>query len=484
MRWSTVCVALASLTPSILVGASSHLYTRRSVTENHPVLRDLPGHGAIPPLEEIQKLNATNGNYLPLDEIQADVMVGMRKAKELMFFYTINNPKRFKRVLAKALHPLITSTAQLICLNCTLPNAMLNVAWTARGLNKLGVKDNLLDEYFHIGQAADADDLGDDPGLVNWAPGFKSNQTDGVFLIASQDWDSIDSLFSRIQRLLGPAITETHRTNASVRPGEWAGHEHFGFLDGFIQPAVAGFATSTLPGQSLIFPGTVLTGEIGDPLADERPAWMKWGSFLAYRQLQELVPEWDRFLWNQDNATIGNDPNLNNNFDFNHPAPFDINSNQTLCPFSAHIRKVRPRGDQNNTNIANQIVRTSVPYGPELTDEELATNTTKFERGVAFVAYQSDIGLGLRFQTISMANNVNFPYGKSDSTPGSDPIYGQANGASRSTSGLDPLDPNREFEFHSPTPEDPTNVLEFVVPRGGDYFFSPSISAILNVVAA
>lgn len=52
----------------------------------------------------------------------------------------------------------------------------------------------------------------------------------------------------------------------------------------------------------------------------------------------------------------------NNNFDFTH-ANFSITTDQTHCPFSAHIRKTRPRADL--VAPANSIIRSGIPYGSE-----------------------------------------------------------------------------------------------------------------------
>jgi deferrochelatase/peroxidase EfeB len=72
----------------------------------------------------------------------------------------------------------------------------------------------------------------------------------------------------------------------------------FGFMDGISQPAVNGFVslTTLLPGQIRLDPGLFLLGETGDTLATSRPTWAKDGSFLAFRQLQQKVPEFDNFL--------------------------------------------------------------------------------------------------------------------------------------------------------------------------------------------
>jgi deferrochelatase/peroxidase EfeB len=67
----------------------------------------------------------------------------------------------------------------------------------------------------------------------------------------------------------------------------------FGFKDGIANPFVAGYGTQ-LPGQSLVAPGVLLTGQSGDAVT--RASWTQNGSFLAFRQLKQLVPEFNKFL--------------------------------------------------------------------------------------------------------------------------------------------------------------------------------------------
>ena len=61
-------------------------------------------------------------------------------------------------------------------------------------------------------------------------------------------------------------------------------------MDGISQPAVQGFTTQPLPGQTVVKPGFFLFGEDGDSLASSRPAWAKDGTLLAFRQLEQRVP--------------------------------------------------------------------------------------------------------------------------------------------------------------------------------------------------
>jgi hypothetical protein len=67
----------------------------------------------------------------------------------------------------------------------------------------------------------------------------------------------------------------------------------------------------------------------------------------------------------KDDTTLANDPRRNNNFNYTHPGT-DFLSNQENCPFSAHVRKTRPRADLGSTeNVPNHIIRAGIPYGPE-----------------------------------------------------------------------------------------------------------------------
>jgi deferrochelatase/peroxidase EfeB len=68
----------------------------------------------------------------------------------------------------------------------------------------------------------------------------------------------------------------------------------FGFNDGISQPFIEGFGDTVLPGQEEIRPGIVLTGHDGDTVT--RPTWAVDGSFMVFRKLTQLVPEFDAFL--------------------------------------------------------------------------------------------------------------------------------------------------------------------------------------------
>lgn len=111
-----------------------------------------------------------------------------------------------------------------------------------------------------------------------------------------------------------------------------------------------------------------------------------------------------------------------------------------------------------------------------VTDEERANNASdpaeENERGLAFVAYQSRIDFGFQFIQTRWANTETFPPGKL-STPGFDAIIGANHGQSRTMGGYDVDDTTREL----------TLLQDFVVSKGGEYFFSPSIEALRDVIS-
>ncbi|KAL0581114.1 dye-decolorizing heme-containing peroxidase [Marasmius crinis-equi] len=488
------------------------LYSRQDNEPSAPLFINPAGQPSLP--SEQQAASAAARVGLNLDNIQGDILIGMKKRKELFYFFQINNKASFKSNLKK-IQPLITTTKQLLNTK-SAPGSAMNLAFSQSGLTFLGVADDLKDDVFRAGQFADANNLGD-PGTGNWIDAFKGTKVHGVILVAADTNLRLLAQLAKVKLLLGKSASEVYSLQGAARPGDQEGHEHFGYLDGISQPAINGFTDKPLPGQQLLDPGFFLLGEQGDSIQTQRPAWAKDGSFLAFRQLRQLVPEFNQFVsdnalkvpglsaqenadllgarmigrWKsgapvdlaplRDDPALAKDSNRNNDFTFQHPGA-DIATNQTNCPFSAHIRKTRPRADFNPLNTANHIIRAGIPYGPEVTalekTQKKSSDTKLLERGLAFVAYQSNIGSGFQFMQRNWVDNANFFFGK-QVPPGVDPVIGSTNGGTtsinnpRNVSGLDPLDPSRIITIKK----------DFVISRGGEYFFTPSLSAILDPIA-
>ncbi|KAJ7339697.1 fungal peroxidase [Mycena albidolilacea] len=481
------------------------------------ILFNPPGLPPLPRIEEATRKANTGG--LNLNDVQGDILIGMRKPVELFLFFGISNATDFKVKLKGEILPLVTTTAQILRDDTSAPSTLLNIAFSNTGLvalNATGEANNLNDTAFAAGQVNDVKNLSD-PGTVNWVPQFVGTNIHGVILLASDTEDNINSTLSSLQSTLGDSISEIYSLRGAMRPPPNKGHEHFGFLDGISNPTLDVFQDSK-PGQALVPAGEILVGQPGDNVT--RPDWAKDGSFLVFRQLKQLVPEFPKFLadspilepglsqeqgsdllgarmvgrWKSgaavflspmfDDPDLGRDYNRNNNFTFADPGQTKSNlTDQSKCPLSAHIRKTRPRADlgplpENSTN--HHMVRAGIPYGPEVTTDEASSNTTEIERGLAFVSYQSNIMNGFQFLQQAWANTPTFR----QPGVGFDPIIGMlcfvfnrcggaAAGADRPVNGLDPTDPARNFTLHT----------DFVVSRGGEYFFAPSLPAIANTLS-
>ncbi|EJD37314.1 DyP-type peroxidase [Auricularia subglabra TFB-10046 SS5] len=476
-------------------------------------------YNCIDGLPPVPSADDVAGSELKTDDIQSDIFVGKQKHNQLFYFFTIHDAASFKRHLAADIAPIVTSVTQIPHVH-RQPLVAVNIAFSHAGLLALDVnyEDNSLnDEIFENGQAASAvTSLNDD--TASWVPQFKDaeNPIHGVIILASDNIQLIDRQVACIQSDCGPSISKVYSLPAAVRPGCHAGHEMFGFLDGIAQPSIRQLHKTHFPGQNVVDAGVIITGAVGDVDGEGNPIkradWAVGGSFLAFRQLQQLVPEFNRYLlqnapagegdlqsradlmgarmvgrWKSgapvdlaptaDDPELGADPQRNNNFTYEHEGS-DLRSDQSRCPFTAHIRKTRPRADLTSIGFddkPNSIMRAGIPYGQEVTPEEQASGTTIHERGLAFVAYQSQLAKGFQFIQQSWANATNFPPKKTPPPEeiGFDPIIGQATGAqARLVSGLDPNDTSGSL-----------SIPQFVISRGGEYFFSPPISALRGHLA-
>jgi len=369
---------------------------------------------------------------------------------------------------------------------------------------------------FVVGQEKDSINLGDprsaDGKTPDWDPAFLQ-PLHGVILISGDSHATTDKKKAEIDLIFRQSIKEVTTIRGDVRPGAEDGHEHFGFLDGISNPKVKGFDTDINPGPAPVQPGVLITGQTGDPNLTIREEWSIDGSFLTFRYLFQEVPEFDVFLktnaltkdgnekvltpeegsallgarmvgrWKsgapiditpfRDDPALGIDPTRNNNFAFAGEL-----TSSFRCPFAGHVRKTNPRddleappkGDTPTDLTLHRIMRRGIQFGPEVTEAEKVSGKTKHGRGLLFAAYSTSINAGFKLLQHTWANNNMFqPFTQSTSPPGLDPIIGQG---TRSMIGLDPLNPLTSI-----------NLGNFVIPKGGEYFFTPGINGIKSTIA-
>jgi Dyp-type peroxidase family len=293
------------------------------------------------------------------------------------------------------------------------------------------------------------------------------------------------------------------------------------------------------PGQNLIWPGEFIFGYSGQDAMDKirpgtiangGPSWAHNGSFLVFRRLRQDVEAFNGFLrvaaeelaqscpelsgltfeklaaklmgrWfsgapimrapDADNPSLAQDDCERNNFGFLHTVPESHDAHNgnghngkreghqlqkssgdllgLICPQAAHIRKVYPRdhptSEISEANVEmHRLIRRGIPYGAPYPAPE--------ERGLLFLAYQTSIERQFEFITRAWLNNPHLR----DGDDGYDPIVGQ-----NSSKGQ-----NRVRAFYLSLPNPDGSVVkkrielprDWVVPTGGAYFFTPSISAL------
>ncbi|HWK44744.1 MAG TPA: Dyp-type peroxidase [Stellaceae bacterium] len=511
---------------------------------------------------------------LDLDQVQGDVLVGLQKDFQWFIGFTIADVAKFK-IFLKNLTPHLT-TARTVLEREFLIQAQhtakkhdrlnfigTNIGFTITGLQALGVADlsQISDTSFKNGLAQQSAGLGDPASGAGapsqWVVGGTNQVLHGLLLITGPSKDSVDHARTVISDLAGTSWTVVYDELGLTRAQD-RGHEHFGFLDGVSQPSVRGqidqffphrkFLTPAqnpddpgqgLPGSDLLWPGAFVFGypsqqsadmDNPGPAVDGGLGWMKNGTFMVFRRLKQLVPEFDAFVaasaatlnmdadllaarmvgrWKsgapmvttplQDDPTLAEDDLLVNDFEFSQDAA------GRRCPYAAHIRKSYPRNDITPAGTAKtndfdrraaseantqtrRIMRRGIPFGGDVGDDEAEQEKTLIDRGLMFVCYQSSIAGQFEFILQAWVNNPGFPPA-SGGKAGFDPILGQA--------GADPLlgrpgTDNRARNFGGavvnyptgPTGDPITLASDFIVPTGGGYFLVPSIDAVETVLAA
>ncbi|KAI2722520.1 hypothetical protein CBS147332_3449 [Penicillium roqueforti] len=178
----------------------------------------------------------------------------------------------------------------------------------------------------------------------------------------------------------------------------------------------------------------------------------------------------------------------------NHTDAFTYNpEDQTKCPYAAHIRKCGPRDDFPNYE-KHLMLRRGIPYGPLTLNNEKAGGVSQHDRGLLFVSYQSSITNGFRFVQKEWANKedkpVDFTAKMGNIAPqGIDAIIGQMPPDYRAEDDVTkyehpaPVANFPDVEKPVPTPNKHYIPIErWVIPRGGEYFFAPSISGMQDTL--
>ena len=392
--------------------------------------------------------------------------------------------RRLSTVVASAAHP-----------ESPTRDTWVSVGLSFQGLKALGVPEASLNSFppeFQEGMAARAKSLGDvdESSPEKWEAPLGSADVHVVLTAVSPDAEHLEAALNRAREAYTqlPGITSIWRQDCRAAPDE---KEQFGYKDGISHPAIEG---SGIPGSNPqerpLRAGEFVLGypdEICDCPSIPQPAILgRNGSYVAFRKLHQHVAAFRRYLkenssnrdgeellaakmmgrWRSgaplavcpmhDDVAIGLDAKRNNDFLFKADDAVGYKT-----PPGSHIRRMNPRdADVAGMVRIHRMIRRGTAYGPVLPPDVMEDDGV--DRGIIFAFVGANLGRQFEFIQSEWMNDGAFFGGRSDK----DPVSGAGDG----TGTFDvPRRPVRQRMNGLP---------RFVVTRGGEYCFLPSLRAL------
>ncbi|MFG2479571.1 Dyp-type peroxidase [Streptomyces fagopyri] len=436
-------------------------------------------------------MNGPTHVELELDDIQRGVLSPRPTPYAAAYLVFRIDDRARGRELMRRVGAVVTSAADTVS---PLGDTWVSVALTFHGLEALGVPPTSLNTFaweFRQGMATRAEALGDvgDSSPENWEAPLGTADVHVVLTAVAPDAERLEAVLDRVRpayhRLAG--VTAIWRQDCYALPTET---EHFGYRDGVSHPAVEG---SGIAGSNeLEVPlkaGEFVLGypdEIGGAQTPQPEVLGRNGSYAVFRKLHQHVAGFRCYL--RDNATdpgdeellaakimgrwrsgaplalspehddpaLGADPRRRNTFLYRQDDPAGF-----VTPAGCHIRRANPR----DASVAGEVrlhrmIRRGAVYGSPLPDGVCEDDGA--ERGLMFAFIGAHLGRQFEFVQSQWMNDGVF-FGGNDAK---DPVTGSHDGSACHTIPRRPL--RRRL---SPLPR-------FVVTRGGEYCFLPSLSAL------
>ena len=375
-----------------------------------------------------------------------------------------------------------------------LADTWVSIALTYEGLKALGVPQESLESFsweFRQGMASRAHDLGDagESAPEHWEKPLGTGNIHVVLVAVSPDEAHLEAVLEpareKYREMTG--IEAIWRQNCHALPTET---EPFGFKDGISHPAIEGSGIpGTNPKEQPLKAGEFVLGypdEMGGTQKTVPEVLGRNGTYVVFRKLHQRVADFRRYLkdnstgledeeltaakmmgrWRSgaplalcpihDDPSVGADPKRNNDFMFQDDDPIGLKT-----PGGSHIRRCNPR-DAKIAGVAriHRMIRRGTAYGPLLPDGVLEDDGE--DRGLMFAFVGAHLGRQFEFVQSEWVNDGVFFGSGTDK----DPIIG-SNGA---TGGF--TMPRR------PVRKRLNAIPNFVVTRGGEYCFMPSLSAL------
>ena len=429
---------------------------------------------------------------LQLDDIQSGVLRPRPNPYVATYLLLRVDDRAQGRELMRRLCDVVTSAA-----NPDRPgrDTWVSVALTHEGLRALGVPGASLDSFaweFRQGMAARASALGDvgDSAPGHWEAPFGTPQIHVILTGVSPDAQALEAAIGRARAAIAdlPGIVPVCRQDCRAPPDH---KEPFGFRDGISHPAIEG---SGIPGDNP-FEQPLKAGELVLGYRDETGAFPpaptpdvlgRNGTYVAFRKLHQDVAAFRRFLranatdaddeallaakmmgrWRSgaplalcpmhDDPALGADPARTNAFMYRQGDAIGY-----ATPPGSHIRRCNPRdADVAGVVRLHRMVRRGTAYGPLLPEGVLEDDGA--DRGLMFAFVGAHLKRQFEFVQSEWINGGEF-LGLGDAK---DPVTGAGDGAGGFTV------PRR------PVPRRVRGLSSFVVTRGGEYGFMPSLTAL------
>lgn len=459
-------------------------------------------------------------------DIQGDILRahGNQYRWTTYLFAAVHDPAA-GRAWLRGLVPQVTNAEPW---NGEKPLTTLNIAFSHAGLAALGVPQAALDSFsseFRGGMRARARDLGDvgtgDP--AHWDPTLRAGGLHVLLVVNGRRRQEFDDRIAELEHGIadtGGGVAVTHREDAHLLggPGEQV-REHFGFADGFSQPAVEGVADEArvagggVPEKDgrwrpLALGEFVLGYEDEDSRDDperrlpKQPAapYGRNGTYMVWRKLHQDVARFRRMLrdaaaryeggdeallaakvvgrWPDGtplvsspdrppgdgsaagaNGSAGAAKAAANAFRYR-----DTDADGGKCPLGAHIRRANPRdalGFEGRLSFRHRMIRRGMAYGEPLPPEVLQDD--KEPRGLVFVCFVASISRqfeGVQIQWLNDGNAFRLGHDR-------DFLIGGDAPGKMTVQGDPPF-------FLSP--QGP-----FVTTKGGEYLFVPGLRALAAI---
>jgi Dyp-type peroxidase family len=440
---------------------------------------------------------------LDFPNIQGFVVRGYRLPAAGYIFLRIEEPARARALLGEVLDQVITAERWDV-----KPDSGINLALSYEGLRALGLPEASLAAFpaeFRAGMASRAQLLGDvgESAPERWEDCFRTREAHVLVMISAKDGDALaerdQRIRSAIARAGGASVVVTQL--GGVLPG---GREHFGYADGFSQPAIEGSRFPDHPGAGA--PGKewrpIKAGEFILGYPDEQGALPaapppdelgRNGSYLVYRKLHQDVAAFRRQLreaaalypggeellaaklvgrWRDgtplDVSPHGQDPALVTDKARNNAFDYGSDPDGLRCPIGSHVRRMNPRLSmpfEGKLVNRHRLIRRGITYGDPLPE---GADDDGQDRGVIFMTLQASLARQFEFVQAQWANTGN-PFRLGDDQ---DPLIGPQDNDGPAKMTI----PGRPPFFFGP-------LSPVVTTRGGEYYFAPGINGLRYLAA-